>query len=204
MSDLQKAMVAIAAELATKGIGKDRRNSQQGYNFRGIDDMLNVVGPVMARHGVTLSPYYQIIHHNAVTRQTKSGPTEWFHVLLRGVFSFRLGEELLVTETIGEALDNADKATNKAMSNAFKYALITTFAIPVVGADDADLHSPGVAEPVQKVDVEAWRAKIGQAEDRTALTSLWNKFTATESGTGDADGYALVRNLFSEAGKKWT
>jgi len=53
--------------------------------------------------------------------------------------------------TIGEAMDSADKATNKAMSAAYKYACIQAFCIPTEGDNDADAttHEPvPVALPV--------------------------------------------------------
>ena len=42
---------AVAAEIAREGIAKGRRNQQQGYNFRGIDDVYNALAPVIAKHG---------------------------------------------------------------------------------------------------------------------------------------------------------
>ncbi len=54
--------------------------------------------------------------------------------------------------TWGEGLDNSDKATNKAMSGAMKYALIELFCVPTQDVEDSDRTSPenGVKRNVQR------------------------------------------------------
>ena len=52
--NVYKAINAVQAELAQTGITKDRRNQQQGYNFRGIDDVFNALSPLLARHGLCI------------------------------------------------------------------------------------------------------------------------------------------------------
>jgi hypothetical protein len=48
-------------------------------------------------------------------------------------------------KTFGEAMDSGDKATNKAMSAAYKYAAFQAFAIPTEGDNDADAQTHEVA-----------------------------------------------------------
>ena len=50
------AIAAVSAELATTGISKDRKNEQQGYKFRGIDDVYNAIAPLMAKHKLVILP----------------------------------------------------------------------------------------------------------------------------------------------------
>ena len=44
--------------------------------------------------------------------------------------------------TIGEGMDSGDKATNKAMAIAFKYACFQVFCIPTEEMNDPDSESP--------------------------------------------------------------
>lgn len=124
------------------GIAKDRKNQHQNYQFRGIDDVLNAVGPACAKFGVCVSP---TIHDFEIRKEdfTDKYGNEKFRIhttlKLRIEFTAQDGSKH-VAEAIGEAMDTqGDKATNKAMSIAFKYACFMGLVIPVEGAlDDSD------------------------------------------------------------------
>ena len=135
-----KAINAVQAELAQTGITKDRRNQQQGYNFRGIDDVFNALSPLLARHGLCILP--RVIEHRQTERQTSKGGT-LFYTVIKAEFDFVCAEDgsKHTVTTIGEAMDSADKSSNKAMSAAYKYAAFQAFAIPTAGDNDADAHT---------------------------------------------------------------
>jgi len=139
-----KAITAVQAELCRQGITKDRKNTQQGYNFRGIDDVYNALSPIMARHGLCILP--RILSRHCEERPTKSGGT-MSYVTVEAEFDFVSAEDgsKHTVRTYGEAMDSADKATNKAMSAAYKYAAFQAFAIPTEGDNDADAHTPDPA-----------------------------------------------------------
>lgn len=135
---IDDVLSAAAAEIALKGVAKTGRNAQQGYNFRGIDDVLNAVGPVLAKKGISVTAKFS---DRSVERiQSKNGGT-LFNISLTGEFTYWWRDQHRTTVTIGEAMDSGDKATNKAMAMAAKYAHILTFSIPLVGSDDADLRA---------------------------------------------------------------
>jgi len=129
-----------------KGIGeiaKDRRNDQQGYSFRGIDQVLNHCGPKLAESGIVAIPTYEEVAHERIKTVTQAGKDR-HDVFVRLKLSLELvapdGSKVTLT-TIGEAMDfGGDKATNKAMSAAYKYALLLGLVIPVESKDveDAD------------------------------------------------------------------
>jgi hypothetical protein len=136
-TDVYKAINCVQAELATTGIGKDRKNEQQGYKFRGIDDVYNAVSGLLAKNGLCILP--RCTERACVERTTAKG-NAIFYVTVRAEFDFVAatdGSKHTVV-TYGEAMDTADKATNKAMSAAYKYALMQAFAIPTEGDNDAD------------------------------------------------------------------
>jgi hypothetical protein len=132
-----KAINAVQRDLCVAGIGKNRKNQQQGYSFRGIDDMYNALAPILARHGLCILP--RVMSRECVERQTAKGST-LFYVTVLMEFDFVCAEDASHHTVVmsGEAMDSADKATNKAMSAAYKYAAMQTFAIPTEGDNDAD------------------------------------------------------------------
>ena len=135
--EVYKAIAAVQGELAKVGIGKDGTNAQQKYKFRGIDQVYNVLSPLLAKHGLCILP--RMLSRDVVERRSGNG-TALFYVTLEAEFDFVAtadGSKHTV-RTFGEAMDSGDKATNKAMSAAYKYAAFQAFAIPTEGDNDAD------------------------------------------------------------------
>jgi hypothetical protein len=134
-------IAAVASELAQAGISKNQRNTQgAGYNFRGIDDVYNAVGPVLARRGLVILP--RCISRECIERVSGKG-NALFYVTVEAEFDFVSsidGSKHTVT-MFGEAMDSGDKATNKAMSAAYKYAMFQAFCIPTEGDNDADAQT---------------------------------------------------------------
>lgn len=138
------AISAVAREMATTGISKDRRNQQQGFNFRGIDQVYNALAPALVNHGLLILPR---ITERTVTERVNQKGTVLFYVVVKAEFDFVSTEDGSVhtVTTYGEAMDSGDKATNKAMSIAYKYAAFQAFCIPTEEtAVDADAEVHGV------------------------------------------------------------
>jgi hypothetical protein len=133
-----EAIKGVSAELAKTGIGKDGRNQQQNYSFRGVEQVLNTLSPALVKHGLVVLP--RMVSREVVERTTAKGSLQFF-VTVGAEFDFVAvadGSKHTVV-TYGEAQDTADKATNKAMSAAYKYAAFLAFCIPLHGVlDDAD------------------------------------------------------------------
>ena len=148
--NVYQAIAAVMAELSKEGISKDRKNQQQGYAFRGIDDMYNALSPILAKNGLCVLP--RVLARETIERQTKSG-SALFYTTVEVEFDFVSAEDgsKHTVKTFGEAMDSADKSTNKAMSAAYKYAVMQAFAIPTEGDNDADAQTHEVApKPAQK------------------------------------------------------
>ena len=147
-----KAINAIQAELAKVGISKDRKNQQgSGYMFRGIDDVYNAISPLMAKHGLCILP--RMLSRQCEERQSKNGGA-LFYVTVEAEFDFVAAEDgsKHTCRTFGEAMDSGDKATNKAMSAAYKYAAFQAFAIPTEGDNDADAVTHAVTPKPLNLD----------------------------------------------------
>lgn len=179
-----RAINAITTAFASDGIAKTHTNVRDQYQYRSIDDLLNRLGPLLARHRLCILP--RVLERTA-TEQHGDGDCLLTAVTVRVAYeliSCRDGSSHVV-EAVGEALDPGDKATAKALSSAYKSAMLQAFCIPVAGEDnDASshrLHVPAVIEPAQGWD--AWAGDIiemitvcetAQALDRvrTRQTSL--------------------------------
>lgn len=136
-----QAITAVTAEIARDGIGKDRSNTQQNYKFRGIDDVYNALASCLAKNHLCILP--RVLSRECSERPTTKGGV-MSYVVLDVEFSLvsSLDGSSHVIRTVGEAMDSADKATNKAMSAAMKYACLMAFQIPTEGDNDADAHHP--------------------------------------------------------------
>jgi hypothetical protein len=165
MMKVYLAINAVQAALAKQGISKDRKNIQQGYQFRGIDDVYNAISSLMAEHHLCVLP--RMISRNVTERITtktwvergeeKTKETTLFYVVVDAEFDFVSSEDGTkhTVKTYGEAMDSGDKATNKAMSAAYKYAMMQTFAIPTEGDNDADSTTHSDIQPKSQITPRA-------------------------------------------------
>lgn len=142
--NVYQLIAEVASEIAHEGISKSRKNQQQGYSFRGIDDVYNALAPIIAKHGLVILP--RCLSRELLERQTMKGGV-LFYVTVEAEFDFVSSHDgsRHTVKTYGEAMDSADKATNKAMSAAYKYAAFQTFCIPTEGDNDADAVTHQVA-----------------------------------------------------------
>lgn len=151
---------AIQAELCKEGITKSSKNATQGYMFRGIDAVYNTLSPLMASHGLCIMP--RMLARTVTEQQSKNGGI-LFYVVVEAEFDFICAQDgsKHTVKTFGEAMDSGDKATNKAMSAAYKYAAFQTFAIPTEGDNDADASTHAVVEVKidAKAEYEDWLAE---------------------------------------------
>jgi hypothetical protein len=131
------AIAEVMGELAKVGIGKNNKNAAQGYKFRGIDDVYNALAPQLARARLLVLP--RVLNRTVTERETKNGGV-LFYVVLDVEFDFVSAQDgsKHTVRMIGEAMDSGDKASNKAMSAAYKYACMEAFCIPTEGDNDAD------------------------------------------------------------------
>lgn len=159
-----EAINKVQAALAKEGIGKSRKNQQQGYNFRGIDDVYNALAPMLATNGLCILP--RMLSRSVEERINKNG-TALFYVTVEAEFDLVSAEDgsKHTIRTYGEAMDSGDKATNKAMSAAYKYACMQAFAIPTEGDNDADSTTHEV-ESAKKKAISATTGVKDALEDR--------------------------------------
>ena len=121
-------------------VGKDKKNQQQGFKFRGVDDAMNATSHLFAKHGVFVVP--EVIDRTREERTTKNGGAMYV-TICRVRYTFYSVDGTSVTAVVdGEGMDTADKGTSKAQAIAFKYALFQVLDIPTEAMPDPDLTTP--------------------------------------------------------------
>lgn len=163
-------------------IGKNQRNAQQGYAYRGIDDVMNTLQNLLPKYGVFYVP--EVIEAQREERTTARGGNLIYSVL-KVKYTFYAEDGSHVSAVIqSEGMDSADKSSNKAMSAACKYALFQVFNIPTVEFVDPDATTP---EPTVKKPVSSAK------NPRTSMTLEEAK--AFQSKDGKTYGEMNVQEL---------
>lgn len=128
---------------AVEAISKDRKNTVQGYSFRGIDDMYNALNEHLAKAKIFFTS--EVVAKEREERATKSGGNLIYTVLTIKWRIYAEDGSFVETATVGEAMDSGDKSANKAMSAAYKYALMQVFCIPTDEPKDTENETHEVA-----------------------------------------------------------
>lgn len=109
-------------------VGKNDFNEQQKYPFRGIDGVLNAVGPAMREVGVFAVPR---VVESSVARVLSTTDKAMRESTVRIEYTFYAEDGSSITAVVpGESLDTGDKGMAKALSVAFRIVLIQIFALP--------------------------------------------------------------------------
>lgn len=164
-----------------KAVGKDHRNDHQKYRYKSIDDFMAALNPVLSKYGITLVPQFK--HHRL--EQLVKG--------VRATCTLRLSwfapdGSCITTVHLGEGVDFGDKATNKAMAAALKYAILQTLCVPTEERKDSEADAsvnPTVAGDL----VVDWAAKFTRCRSLDKLQQLGAQaaeyFDANEIGPAD-------------------
>lgn len=143
MGNIYQAITDIMSE--GYAITKGKRNAQQGFRYRGIDDVLNTFQPLLAKHHVFVVP--EVLDQQRQERTTGKGGS-LLYSLLRMRYTFYAEDGSSVSAVVvGEGMDSGDKASNKAMSVAMKYAMFQVFCIPTEEMQDPDAETPEPSKP---------------------------------------------------------
>lgn len=142
---------AITAAMAdVEPIAKGRVNKEQRFNFRGIDEVMNELQPILKKHGIFVVP--KVVDVIRQEKPTKSGGMLLYSIVTMEYTMYAQDGSSITGSTVGEGMDSGDKASNKAMAVALKYFLLQTFCIPTEDAKDPDADSHTVAAPPAPID----------------------------------------------------
>lgn len=179
------AIQQVQAAFARDGLAKDRDNKQQGYKFRGIDDVYNSLSNYLVGAGLVIVPHVR--RRETTERQSRQGGA-LIYTTVEVEYEFISstdGSRIIVGPIHGEAMDSGDKSTNKAMSAAYKYLCLQTFCIPTEGDNDADASTHEVAPRPQRqsprtASLEEHMAAMydarTEAELKRVFAKAWRQF----------------------------
>ena len=155
----------------TKAITKSEKNQQQGFKFRGIDNVMNKLHELFAKNDVFI--LQEVQGFTTENRPTKSGGTNTFtRATIRFCYMTTDGSHV-DTVNVGEAMDSGDKGMNKAMSIALKYSLLQMFLIPTEEQKDPDSTTP------EETDYLAMALQeINAAQSIDTLSGIFNNYAA--------------------------
>jgi hypothetical protein len=180
-----RAINAVAGELARLGIAKTHVNTQDQYLYRSIDDVLNRLGPLLAQHRLCVLP--RVLERTSVDRQSVASLL-LVSVTLRVAFDFVSVDDASIhtVEAFGEALDEGDKGTAKAMSSAYKAAVLQAFCIPVCGTEDPDQRTHKLARKTHDAEPvggwEQWAGDITRIIESCESTEALARVQTTNRG----------------------
>lgn len=198
-----QAINKVAAAMSQDGIIKNRKNTQQGYNFRGIDDVINALSSALVGSQLLILP--RVISRAVSERETKNGGA-LFYVTVCVEFDLVSAEDgsKHTVATYGEAMDSADKATNKAMSAAYKYLALLTFCIPTVASPDTDAdfstHEVKGQQAEQRAEARASRLdeqalRLESCETLAELIETWTPIYKTTMAARDQDALDTLKPI---------
>lgn len=137
-------------------VAKNQKNVIQNFKFRGIDNFINALYPALIKHSVFMVPKCVNNVHELKEVQRKDGKLavdKYVTLLMEYTFYAEDGSSIIIGPIPSEGIDSGDKATNKALSAALKYALIQTFSIPTEDMTDGDSESPEIELVGKQKDV---------------------------------------------------
>lgn len=143
MEQQQKIYEALSNVMADIGaVGKNSKNTTQGFMYRGIDAVMNALNPAMVKYKVFCAP--EVLEQTREERTSAKGSLLIYSICKIRFRFYTTDGSYVDAVTIGEGMDSGDKATNKAMAIAFKYACFQVFCIPTEEMADPDAESPEV------------------------------------------------------------
>jgi hypothetical protein len=196
MSESPQIFKALALVMADVGaVRKAEFNSHQKFSFRGIDAVINAVSPAFRKHGVFCIP--TVISSEYESVQVGQNRTVMGHARVMVRYTFHASDGSSVEATVSaESMDSGDKATAKAMSVAYRTALLQTLCLPTDEADpDADTfeRSPVTAPAKHEEAVRVPRAT--QTPERKPEPQSTNTRQAPKRSDAQA---TLMNNLLHQ------
>lgn len=179
-------------------IGKGDRNTFHNFAYRGIDSVLNRVGPALEANGVNVEPELRSLDSRDITTDKGKRARE---VTVIVAYTYRSDEgDCRVAVVPGEASDLGDSAVSKAMSVALRIAHVQMLQIPTGESDPAGKATTRGVDPVTKVKNEIWAIaeQRGWIAEDQSFVELANDFQLWNQGgditTADLDTWKAYRD----------
>lgn len=182
MAEKPTIIEALSAAMAeVQAVGKGDRNLEQGYSFRGIDAVVNAVGPVFRKHGIVPVPIKtEAKYRDVLTSREKRSRECTVNVTYR---FYGPAGDFIDAEVPGESMDFGDKGAPKAMSVAYRILLLQTLCIPTHEPEPDAQSYERAAEPVGPTEAQLAKydelaKQIAAAESAGGLKVGWDLLVA--------------------------
>lgn len=185
-------------------VGKNDTNQQQKFKYRGIDAVMNALNPAMIKNEIFVVP--EILEQKREERTSKNGGLLIYSICTIRYKFYAKDGSFVEAVVIGEGMDSGDKATNKAMSIAFKYACFQVFCIPTEEMEEADSTTPpDIApdysetnnQPVTEVYIKSLENKI--AKKGLHVESICGKYKVNQLSELNFGQYTQIMSILDKS-----
>lgn len=210
---IYSAIAEIMGELSP--IAKTQKNSSQGggYNYRGIDQFYNELGPLFAKHKIFSVP--SVLDKKTSVVKSRGGHDLRFVELTMKYTFYAEDGSFVETVVAGEAMDSGDKASNKAMAVAHKYALMQIFTVPTAELDDPDKEShlinfnkpseqPSPIKPKSEKTISDLKSEIRAFAKAKGRDEEFSAFLKEQYGSDYQFTIEELKQLKSECERLWS
>lgn len=182
---MSEKLIAVARALAAAGVPKDQQVTEgaQRFRYRSAEAVMNLVGPILAEHGVLMTVLYDIVVNEAIsiTRRGQGGAyqVDGRYVAASCTITLHADGETFITRAFGEGRGTTDKAVPVAQTVALRVALCSAFCIPYIGRAEESSEESG-RDPALAKAKGAERVDAGTGE-----------VTVVEPTKDDRDAFGL-------------
>ncbi len=190
-------IAAIMGEIGS--IGKNQKNAQQGFMYRGIDDVMNTLNPLFAKYSVFCVP--EVLDKTREERTTQKGAHMIYTTLTVRYTFYALDGSFVTAQVVGEGMDSGDKSANKALAVAMKYAMFQTFCIPTEEMVDPDAETPPPSLPTHEPEDKAGRQSVSpepKAENGRQSAPAQKALTRADMIQSVIDARHTTRKVFDD------
>ncbi|MEU8264439.1 ERF family protein [Micromonospora sp. NPDC048999] len=188
MRDVKSIAKSARAEIKTE-------KSSYRFNFRGIDMVLNGVGPALRRHGVMVIP--------VKTEASYGSAGKMRDVQVRVTYEIRgpLGD-VITAQSVGEGLDTGERGTTKALTTAYRNFLTTALTIPTedpkvdpdrVNLEREETRFNPLAYRDEALNTRTSAARLSQMIQELRALGHGGELVKNENGDEEKLGNLLIR-----------
>lgn len=188
------SLAAIMGEIGA--IGKSKKSPGVNFAYRGIDDVMNELHPLLAKHQVVIVP--EVIDHKREERLTSGGKSMIYSIMTIRFHFVAVDGSTVAATVVGEGQDLSDKASNKAMAIAYKYACFQVFCIPTeeMVKADPDGYMPEASKPTAD-QLRTYIDNCATIDDFRTMKDAWGVYIKD-----DADLAAYANAKYNELKKE--
>ena len=175
-----------AVKAAVGSVAKDGENNEgRKFKYRSVDGLVKAIAQALIDQGI-------IIHSTSAemiaSEQVRYGAKETlgFRTTLSVEYEWTDGESAITSQVIAEAIDSGDKGTAKAMSVAYRIAILQTLTIPT-GDRDPDAGEEHEKTPQQRLALALADSQFTPPRAREIIGAALGRLVTQVSALNEED-----------------